>query len=91
MTGIEPVTPSLPRKCSTSEPHHSRGDQILNARSFERQGYSKVLEEESVNAQTLQSAIREVYENRQTYINAMKKSSHTDSIVSRSCDWFELR
>lgn len=30
----------------------SRGDQILNARSFERQGYSKVLEEESVNAQT---------------------------------------
>ena len=21
MTGIEPVTPSLPRKCSTSEPH----------------------------------------------------------------------
>ena len=50
----------------------SRGDQILNARSFERQG--------SVNAQTLQSAIREVYENRQTYINAMKKSSHTDSI-----------
>ena len=58
----------------------SRGDQILNARSFERQGYSKVLEEESVNAQTLQSAIREVYENRQTYINAMKKSGHTDSI-----------
>ena len=58
----------------------SRGDQILNARSFERQGYSKVLEEESVNAQTLQSAIREVYENRQTHINAMKKSSHTDSI-----------
>ena len=33
-----------------------------------------------VNAQTLQSAIREVYENRQTYINAMKKSGHTDSI-----------
>lgn len=58
----------------------SRGDQILNARSFERQGYSKVLEEESVTAQTLLSAIREVYENRQTYINAMKKSSHTDSI-----------
>ena len=21
VTGIEPVTPSLPRKCSTSEPH----------------------------------------------------------------------
>ena len=63
----------------------SRGDQILNARSFERQGYSKVLEEESVNAQTLQSAIREVYENRQTYINAMKKSSHTDSIGRILC------
>ena len=24
MTGIEPVTPSLPRKCSTSEPHQHR-------------------------------------------------------------------
>ncbi len=31
----------------------SRGDQILNARSFERQGYSKVLEEEEItNEQT---------------------------------------
>ena len=29
MTGIEPVTPSLPRKCSTSEPHQ-RGIKSLN-------------------------------------------------------------
>ena len=26
MTGIEPVTPSLPRKCSTSEPHQHFND-----------------------------------------------------------------
>ena len=29
MTGIEPVTPSLPRKCSTSEPHQ-RGLKSVN-------------------------------------------------------------
>ena len=26
MTGIEPVTPSLPRKCSTSEPHQQTNE-----------------------------------------------------------------
>ena len=33
----------------------SRGDQILNARSFEQQGYSKVIEEEQLSSQTLSS------------------------------------
>ena len=31
----------------------SRGDQILNARSFERQGFSMVLEEEEITESTL--------------------------------------
>ncbi|MCI5648190.1 MAG: undecaprenyldiphospho-muramoylpentapeptide beta-N-acetylglucosaminyltransferase [Fusicatenibacter sp.] len=58
----------------------SRGDQILNARSFERQGYSKVLEEEELTSEKLLDAIRDLYENRQTYIDAMAGSDHTDSI-----------
>lgn len=58
----------------------SRGDQILNARSFERQGYSMVLEEESLTSQKLLDAVRELYADRNRYITAMKNSSHTDSI-----------
>ena len=46
----------------------SRGDQILNARSFERQGYSMVLEEEEITESTLLNSIRELYQNRQSYI-----------------------
>lgn len=58
----------------------SRGDQILNARSFERQGFSCVLEEEEATNESLVSAVRNLYENRNRYINAMKNSTHTDSI-----------
>ncbi len=58
----------------------SRGDQILNARSFEKQGYSKVMEEESVTPEKLLQAIHDLYQNKETYINAMKNSSHNDSI-----------
>ena len=58
----------------------SRGDQILNARSFERQGYSMVLEEDSLNQKVLLDAIHELYENRESYINAMKQSPQQTSI-----------
>lgn len=58
----------------------SRGDQILNARSFERQGYSMVLEEEEITEETLLNSIRELYANRQSYIDAMSGSKHLDSI-----------
>lgn len=58
----------------------SRGDQILNARSFERQGYSKVLEEEELTPEILLGAVNDLYQNSQTYVDAMSKSSHTDSI-----------
>ena len=36
----------------------SRGDQILNARSFERQGFSLVLEEEQLTKETLLAAVK---------------------------------
>lgn len=53
----------------------SRGDQLLNARSFEAQGYSYVLEEEALSSETLLSAVRDTWANRQRYINAMMQSS----------------
>ena len=58
----------------------SRGDQILNARSFERQGFSMVLEEEELNDQNLLKTIRTLYNQRDSYISAMKNSSQQDSI-----------
>ncbi|MEO2262998.1 undecaprenyldiphospho-muramoylpentapeptide beta-N-acetylglucosaminyltransferase [Dorea sp. YH-dor228] len=58
----------------------SRGDQILNARSFERQGYSVVLKEEELNKQVLLDSILRLYENRESYIDAMKNSPQQNSI-----------
>lgn len=58
----------------------SRGDQILNARSFERQGFSIVLEEEALTDKTLLDMVNSLYEHREQYINAMKNSSQQNSI-----------
>ena len=58
----------------------SRGDQILNARSFERQGFSMVLEEEAVNKETLLSAVQQLYQNRGVFTDAMKNSGQQNSI-----------
>jgi len=58
----------------------SRGDQILNARSFERQGYSIVLEEESLSKESLLNSIMSLYKNRTSYIDAMKNSPQQNSI-----------
>lgn len=58
----------------------SRGDQILNARSFERQGYSMVLEEEELTASSLLNAIQKLYKEKDAYIDAMKHSSQGDSV-----------
>ncbi len=58
----------------------SRGDQILNARSFERQGFSIVLEEETLTDKALLDAVESLYEHREQYINAMKSSSQQNSI-----------
>ena len=58
----------------------SRGDQILNARSFERQGFSLVLEEEEVTKESLLGAVNKLYQNRTAYIDAMCNSGQQDSI-----------
>ncbi len=58
----------------------SRGDQLLNARSFERQGFSAVLEEEQITDAGLLSSIRSLYKNRAQYETAMMNSNQQDSI-----------
>ena len=58
----------------------SRGDQILNARSFERQGFSLVLEEEEVTKESLLDAVNKLYQDRTAYIDAMRNSGQQDSI-----------
>ena len=52
----------------------SRGDQILNADSFKKQGFSAVLCEEDMTPETLNAALRDLYSNRQAYIKAMEGS-----------------
>ena len=58
----------------------SRGDQILNARSFEKQGFSVVLEEEEVTTETLTAAVKKLWEERETYKKAMAGSRMTDAV-----------
>lgn len=58
----------------------SRGDQILNAQSFEKQGFSVVIEEEIITPDKLLNIIHETYKNRNRYIDAMQKSSTINSV-----------
>ena len=58
----------------------SRGDQILNAESFERQGFSMVLSEEELAPSILLPAIQKLYDHRSDYIAAMEKSQQGDAI-----------
>lgn len=58
----------------------SRGDQILNARSFERQGFSIVLEEEEITDELFLASVRKLYADRDQYISAMSNSNQQDSI-----------
>ncbi len=59
----------------------SRGDQLLNAESFEKQGFSYLLYEEDVNNISLLQTIHEVFENRQSYIDTMSKSPQDQAIT----------
>ena len=58
----------------------SRGDQILNAKSFESQCFSIVIDEDDLTSKLLLEKIQELYFNRQTYIDAMSKSKQRDAI-----------
>jgi len=58
----------------------SRGDQILNAKSFESQGFSIVLNEDDMTTELLMEKVHELYFTRQSYIDAMSQSGQLDSI-----------
>ncbi len=62
----------------------SRGDQMLNARSFEQQGFSLVIDNDDLDEDILVETIEDLYENREKYIENMSKSnlhSATNTIV----------
>lgn len=58
----------------------SRGDQLLNAASFKKQGFSEVLDEEGLTTDILIDTVKKVYDNRQKYIDNMKASTVNDAV-----------
>lgn len=58
----------------------SRGDQILNAESFQSQGFSYVVKEEELSNETLLDAIKSVFESKENYILAMSQSKQNNAI-----------
>ena len=58
----------------------SRGDQLLNAKSFEAQGFSIVINEDDLSANLLVDKVHELFFTRQSYYDAMNKSGQMDSI-----------
>ena len=58
----------------------SRGDQILNAASFEEQGFSIVIREEALDCSVLVDKVHELYEQKNNYIEKMNESGRTDAI-----------
>ena len=59
---------------------NSRGDQLLNADSFKKQGFSMVLDEDTMTKDILIKALYELYEKRDSFIDAMRKSTATNGI-----------
>ena len=58
----------------------SRGDQILNAESFKKQGFSLVLDEDKMNGKTLLESVRELYSRKDELIKNMEKSHASNGV-----------
>jgi UDP-N-acetylglucosamine--N-acetylmuramyl-(pentapeptide) pyrophosphoryl-undecaprenol N-acetylglucosamine transferase len=58
----------------------SRGDQIINANSFQSKGFADVLEEEELTTTTLVNAVNELYANRVNYIDKMHEYAPKNAI-----------
>lgn len=58
----------------------SRGDQILNAKSYQAQGFSEVLDEDTATKDDLIATVHKVYDNRSSYIDAMAQSTGTGGV-----------
>ena len=57
----------------------SRGDQILNAQSYEKQGFSTVLQEEDLTGEILLSSVKDVYKRRDEIKEKMASSHLLDA------------
>ena len=60
----------------------SRGDQILNARSFEQRGLAHVLMQEDMTPDTLLTAVVDTYKDRGRLIDAMERESSSDGVAN---------
>jgi len=58
----------------------SRGDQILNAESFKKSGYSMVLEEEALDERSLLDNIDKLYSEKDIFIGKMNSSHIKDGV-----------
>ncbi|MGA9290125.1 MAG: glycosyltransferase, partial [Anaerobacillus sp.] len=56
----------------------SRGDQILNAQSFQKSGYANVLLEEDLTDTSFMNAVQETYDQRESYLEAMEQDNAGD-------------
>ncbi|NEW05275.1 undecaprenyldiphospho-muramoylpentapeptide beta-N-acetylglucosaminyltransferase [Paenibacillus sp. SYP-B3998] len=60
----------------------SRGDQILNATSFQKAGYADVLPEENLTADTLADKVEALHANREAFKRAMASRNESDAVAS---------
>ena len=58
----------------------SRGDQILNAHSFEKQGFSMVLMQEDLTPETLLSSIRTLYTKESEFKKNLSQSNQANAV-----------
>jgi len=58
----------------------SRGDQILNAESFEKSGYSMVLLEGNLSSEVLLTKLEELNKNKSNFINEMGSTKLNNSV-----------
>ena len=56
----------------------TRGDQLLNARYFEKKGYAKVVDQNTATPESLVAAIDEVYSQRAEYAERMCEDTRSD-------------
>lgn len=66
----------------------SRGDQILNAASFSKQGFSEVIEEENLTDALLVETVKKVYDSRSAYVDAINNAP-TQNAVKTILDLIE--
>ncbi|WP_246941644.1 undecaprenyldiphospho-muramoylpentapeptide beta-N-acetylglucosaminyltransferase [Bacillus pinisoli] len=63
----------------------SRGDQIINAESFRKEGYAEVLQEDTLSKEKLVQTLTDVWKKKEDYLLNMNKYEgdfSTDSIIS---------